>query len=448
MPTSPDQALHTPRRHASQSRSDLAFSVGPRIVAGFILSVALVGGVGGWAATTDLSGAILASGAVAVDQRAKSVQHRDGGVVGEILVRDGQPVTANQVLLRIDDAQTRAELAIVKGQLVELAAKKARLLAERDGQREVKFPQALLQPDVEMQSILEGELRLFRGNLASRDSQRQQLELQIGQIAEEIAGLTKQRDAKKDELTVLTYEHGKLSTLVEKQLYESSRFLPITRDKHRLSGEQGSLEASIARAKTRTSEIRVQIIAIDDTARTEAQRELSQVDAKTAELGNRRVALEDRLTRTEIRSPVTGILHELKTFTVGGVVTPADILATVVPEDAQLRVEIRIPPTSIDQTGVGRAARVRFTAFSQRTTPELKGVLTYVSPSTTKGPRDESFYVGHVELKDGEIERLGGAGRLLPGMPVEVQVATDERTAMSYLLKPLQDQFSRAFKER
>jgi HlyD family type I secretion membrane fusion protein len=445
MPTSPDQALHTPRRHASQSRSDLAFSVGPRIVAGFILSVALVGGVGGWAATTDLSGAILASGAVAVDQRAKSVQHRDGGVVGEILVRDGQPVTANQVLLRIDDAQTRAELAIVKGQLVELAAKKARLLAERDGQREVKFPQALLQPDVEMQSILEGELRLFRGNLASRDSQRQQLELQIGQIAEEIAGLTKQRDAKKDELTVLTYEHGKLSTLVEKQLYESSRFLPITRDKHRLSGEQGSLEASIARAKTRTSEIRVQIIAIDDTARTEAQREL---DAKTAELGNRRVALEDRLTRTEIRSPVTGILHELKTFTVGGVVTPADILATVVPEDAQLRVEIRIPPTSIDQTGVGRAARVRFTAFSQRTTPELKGVLTYVSPSTTKGPRDESFYVGHVELKDGEIERLGGAGRLLPGMPVEVQVATDERTAMSYLLKPLQDQFSRAFKER
>ncbi|WP_331309072.1 MULTISPECIES: HlyD family type I secretion periplasmic adaptor subunit [Methylobacteriaceae] len=417
-------------------------------MAGLIFSVALVGGVGGWAATTDLSGAILASGAVAVDQRAKSVQHRDGGVVGEILVRDGQPVAAHQVLLRIDDAQTRAELAIVKGQLIELAAKKARLLAERDGQREIRFPLALLNRDAEIQSILDGELRLFKGNLASRDSQRQQLELQIEQIAEEIAGLIKQRDAKRDELAVLTLEHGKLSILVAKQLYESSRFLPITRDKHRLAGEQGSLEASIARAKTRTSEIHVQIIAIGDTARTEAQRELSQVDAKAAELSNRRVALEDRLTRTEIRAPVTGILHELKTFTVGGVITPADVLATVVPEDAKLRIEIRIPPTSIDQTGVGRAARVRFTAFSQRTTPELKGVLTYVSPSTTKGSQDETFYIGHVELLEGEFERLGGSSRLVPGMPVEVQVATDQRTAMSYLIKPLQDQFSRAFRER
>ncbi|MEE7459827.1 hemolysin secretion protein D [Methylorubrum populi] len=448
MQASPEQATRRSRSSIPEGRPEATFSIGPRIVAGLIFSVALVGGVGGWAATTDLSGAILASGAVAVDQRAKSVQHRDGGVVGEILVRDGQPVAAHQVLLRIDDAQTRAELAIVKGQLIELAAKKARLLAERDGQREIRFPLALLNRDAEIQSILDGELRLFKGNLASRDSQRQQLELQIEQIAEEIAGLIKQRDAKRDELAVLTLEHGKLSILVAKQLYESSRFLPITRDKHRLAGEQGSLEASIARAKTRTSEIHVQIIAIGDTARTEAQRELSQVDAKAAELSNRRVALEDRLTRTEIRAPVTGILHELKTFTVGGVITPADVLATVVPEDAKLRIEIRIPPTSIDQTGVGRAARVRFTAFSQRTTPELKGVLTYVSPSTTKGSQDETFYIGHVELLEGEFERLGGSSRLVPGMPVEVQVATDQRTAMSYLIKPLQDQFSRAFRER
>jgi HlyD family secretion protein len=205
MRTSPDRGVRPLRRRDPQSRADVAFAVAPRIVAGFVFGVALVGGVGGWAATTDLSGAILASGTVAVDQRAKSVQHRDGGVVGEILVRDGQAVTASQVLLRIDDAQTRAELAIVRGQLVELAAKKARLLAERDGQREVNFPQTLLHQGSEVQSILEGELRLFLGNLSSRDSQRQQLELQIGQIAEEIAGLTKQRDAKRDELAVLTH---------------------------------------------------------------------------------------------------------------------------------------------------------------------------------------------------------------------------------------------------
>lgn len=215
--------------------------------------------------------------------------------------------------------------------------------------------------------------RLFRGNLASRDSQRQQLELQIGQVAEEIAGLLKQKDAKQDELAILTSEHGKLQGLVDKHLFESSKFLPISRDRHRLTGEQGSLEASIARAKVRTSEIRVQLLAITDTARTEAQKELSVVDAKLAELGNRRIALEDRLTRTEIRSPATGVLHELKAFTVGGVVTPADVLATVVPADAMRRIEVRISPQSIDQIGVGRPAKLRFTAFNQRTTPELKG---------------------------------------------------------------------------
>lgn len=425
-----------------------SFSVIPRIALGFALGVSLLVGVGGWAATTDLNGAIMASGSVTVDQNAKAVQHRDGGIVGAILVRDGQAVTAGQVLIRIDDAQTRAELAIVKGQLAELSAKKARLSAERDGLRDIVFPASLSGGDGEMLAILDGESRLFQGNLASRDSQRQQLELQIGQVTEEIAGLVKQKDAKRDELAILTSEHGKLQGLVDKHLFESSKFLPISRDRHRLTGEQGSLEASIARAKVRTSEIRVQLLAITDTARTEAQKELSVVDAKLAELGNRRIALEDRLTRTEIRSPATGVLHELKAFTVGGVVTPADVLATIVPADAMLRIEVRISPQSIDQIGVGRPAKLRFTAFNQRTTPELKGKLTYVSPSTTKGGKDEAFYVGYVELNEGELSRLGESAHLVPGMPVEVHVATEERTALSYLMKPIQDQFKRSFRER
>ncbi|GJD46652.1 Type I secretion system membrane fusion protein PrsE [Methylobacterium cerastii] len=440
---------HRPKSLAEiDHRKEPSFSVVPRIAFGFSLVIALVVGAGGWAATTDLNGAIMAPGSVTVDHHAKAVQHRDGGVVGAILVRDGQAVTADQVLIRIDDAQTRAELAIVRGQLVELAAKKARLLAERDGLRTMSFPLSLAGVDPETKAIVDGEMRLFKGNLASRDSQRQQLELQIGQVTEEVAGLVKQRDAKRDELVILTSEHGKLQGLVDKQLFEGSKFLPINRDRHRLSGEQGSLEASIARAKVRASEIRVQLLAVTDTARTEAQRELGTVDAKLAELGNRRIALEDRLTRTEIRSPVTGILHELKTFTVGGVITPADVLATVVPEDARLKIEIHVAPSSIDQVGVGRVARVRFTAFNQRTTPELKGQLVYVSPSTSKSAKDDAFYVGYVELDAGEMSRLGIGKRLVPGMPVEVHVATEERTALSYLVKPIQDQFSRSFRER
>jgi HlyD family type I secretion membrane fusion protein len=436
-------------RHSLDPAGGLGgFGVATRISVALASVLVLVGLVGAWAATTDLNGAVLAAGSVSVDQNAKAVQHRDGGVVGEILVRDGQRVEAGQVLIRIDDAQTRAELGIVRGQLVELGARKARLLAERDGLRDVDFPDLPPGSDADLVSIVEGERRLFRGNLASRDSQRQQLELQVDQVGEEVAGLVKQRDAKREELAVVRVEHAKLSGLLEKQLFEGSRFLPVNRDRHRLAGEQGSLEASIARAKVRTGELRVQILAIADTARTEAQRELSQVDAKVSELRNRRVALEDRLTRTDIRSPATGVLHELKAFTVGGVVTPADVLATVVPSDARLKVEVRIPPAAVDQVGPGRPAKVRFTAFNQRTTPELKGRLVYVSPSTTKGPRDEAAYVGHVELDEGETARLGPAARLVPGMPVEVHVTTDERTALSYILKPLQDQFSRSFRER
>ncbi|KQP33798.1 hemolysin secretion protein D [Methylobacterium sp. Leaf104] len=429
-------------------QGEASFSVMPRILVGFSLGMGLVIGVGGWAATTDLNGAVMAPGSVTVEQHAKTVQHRDGGVVGAILVRDGQAVVADQVLIRIDDAQTRAELAIVKGQLVELSAKKARLLAERDGLRAVSIPPALAGAEPETVSIVDGELRMFRGNLASRDSQRQQLELQIGQVTEEIAGLVKQKDAKREELIILTSEHGKLQDLVDKRLFEASKVLPINRDRHRLTGEQGSLEASIARAKVRSSEIRVQLLAISDTARTEAQRELGTVDARLSELTNRRVALEDRLTRTEIRSPASGVLHELKTYTVGGVITPADVLATVVPEDARLKVEIHIAPSSIDQVGVGRPAKLRFSAFNQRTTPELKGRLVYVSPSTTKGARDDAYYVGYVELDEGELDRLGQGKRLVPGMPVEVHVATEERSALSYLVKPIQDQFTRTFRER
>ena len=425
-----------------------SFSVIPRIVLGFSLGAGLIVGVGGWALLTDLNGAIMAPGSVTVEQHAKSVQHRDGGVVGAILVKDGQVVTTGQVIIRIDDAQTRAELAIVKGQLVELSAKKARLMAERDGLRAIAFPAGLSAGDAETLAILDGESRMFRGNLSGRDSQRQQLELQIGQVAEEVAGLVKQKEAKRDEFVILTSEHTKLQGLVDKNLFESSKFLPLTRDRHRLTGEQGSLEASIARAKVRTSEIRVQLLAISDTARTEAQKELSVVDAKLAELGNRRLALEDRLTRTEIRSPATGVLHELKTYTVGGVVSPAEVLATVVPENATLRIEIHIAPASIDQVSVGRPAKVRFTAFNQRTTPELKGELVYVSPTTTKGTKDNVYFVGHVEIGMGEMHRLGEGKRLVPGMPVEVHVTTEERTALSYLVKPVVDQFSRTFKER
>lgn len=425
------------------------FRTGGRVIAGCALAFLLVGGVGGWAATAQLSGAVIAQGSVVVDQNLKSIQHRDGGIVSELAVREGDTVRAGQVLIRLDDVQTRAELSIVRSQLMELSARKARLMAERDGLDAVEFPGGLDLSRPEVSFVVNGEARIFDGNLASRDSQKRQLELGIEQIGEEVEGLEAQRTSKEREVELVEEEHAKIAGLAKKGLIERNRVYTSERDLARLTGELGEIDAAIARAKTRKSEIRLQIIAIDENARTEAQRELSLVDTKMSELEDRLTAIEDRLSRTDIRAPISGTVNELNIHTIGGVVTPAEVLVTIVPEDARLEVEVRLAPISIDQVEVGQEARLRFTAFNQRVTPELRGTVSYVSPATARDPATgEVYYIGEIEVAEAELEKLGDGNRMLPGMPVEVYVRTQQRTAISYLAKPLTDQFSRAFRER
>lgn len=432
-----------------QKNPEKSFRVGSRVFTGVMLGFLLVGGVGGWAATAQVTGAVIAQGSVAVDQNLKSIQHRDGGIVSDIAVREGDFVTAGQVLIRLEDAQTKAELSIVLSQLVELAARKARLLAERDLVHTIEFPKELSIGQPEVVVIVNGETRLFNGNRANRQSQKSQLELGIEQIGEEIKGLEAQRTSKDDEITLLDVEHQKIKGLADKQLIEGTRVYTSNRDKARLMGERGEIDAAIARAKTRIGEIQLQIISIDENARTEAQRELSLVDTKMSEFKDRRTAIEDRLARTDIRAPISGTVNELNIHTIGGVITPAEVLVTIVPENAKLKVEVRLAPVSIDQVSVGQLARLRFSAFNQRTTPELNGQVVHVSPATSRDPTTgEAYYLGDVSVSPEELAKLGGDGILLPGMPVEVYVSTEERTAMSYLVKPLTDQFNRAFRER
>lgn len=428
---------------------DKSFRTGSRVFIGVTLGFLLIGGVGGWAATAQLTGAVIASGVVTVDQNLKSIQHRDGGIVSDIAVREGDVVTAGQVLIRLEDAQTKAELSIVHSQLVELAARKARLLAERDLLNAIEFPAELETTGPEVAITINGETRLFDGNRANRESQKQQLELGIEQIGEEIRGLEAQRAAKEDEMALLEVQHEKISGLAEKRLIEESRVYASSRDKARIMGERGEVDAAIARAKTRIGEIRLQIISIDENARTEAQRELSLVDTKLSEFRDRRTAIDDRLARTDIRAPISGTVNELNIHTIGGVITPAEILVTIVPENARLKIEAKLSPASIDQVSVGRPARLRFSAFNQRTTPELKGEIVHVSPATSRdAATGETYYIGKISVSPQQLARLGSDAVLLPGMPVEVYVSTEERTAISYLVKPLTDQFSRAFRER
>lgn len=417
------------------------------VIAGLALAALLVGGIGGWAHTARISGAVIATGMVGVDQNLKEVQHRDGGLVAEILVRVGDEVTEGQTLIRLEDSQSRAELAILSTQLSEAQARRARLLADRDGATEIAAPPELIAAGADAEAILAGERRLHAGNIAFRAAELEQLDLTIRQTGEEIVGLEAQRAALAEELALVEANRLRLADLAGRKLVETARIEEIDRDLVRIKGRIAETEAAIARAHLRVSEFRSKRLAQDKAVRAEAQRELVPVESRIAELTERIGALRDRIARTDIRAPISGRVNELHVFTEGGVITPAQVLATIVPAEARLRVEVRLDPASIDQVRIGQDARVRFSAFTQRTTPELFGTVAHVSPATARDPRTgETFYVAFLDVADEELARLGGL-ELLPGMPVEVHLTTEEQRVLAYLAKPITDQFSRAFRE-
>jgi HlyD family secretion protein len=420
------------------------------VFVGIVAVCLLVGGVGGWAAMTELSGAVIAPGTLVVDSDVKKVQHPTGGVIGEIDVRDGDRVKAGQVLARLDATVTRANLAIVIKSLDELAARDARLEAERDDLTSVPFSHALLQRmnNSDVARTVDGEQRLFELRLTSRQGQKAQLRERIGQLHDEIQGLQGQADAKKHETVLIQRELEGVRDLWRKNLIPISRVTALEREAVRIDGERGQLIASIAQAKGKTTETELQIIQVDQDLRSEGAKELREIQGKSAELVERKVSAEDQLKRVDIVAPQDGIVHQSSVHTIGGVVNPSEPMMMIVPTTDKLTAEARIPPQDIDQVSIGQAAVVRFSAFNQRTTPEIKGVVTRVAADLiTDTKTGASFYNFRVSMPPEEIQRLK-ALQLVPGMPVEVFVQTNDRTVLSYLMKPLRDQIVKAFRER
>lgn len=441
-------AKRSTSRH-SLTNINLQNSVGVRgrVATGTLTAAFLVVALGGWAATSELSGAVIAPGMVKVDKDLRAVQHLDGGIIRAIFAKKGDAVLEGQVLFTLDHTQMKAELQIVRGQLIELLAKRQRLLAERDKYQEILPIEDYADLSIANSTVLEGEIRLFEGNKDNRSSQIDQLKLSIVQLEDEMNGLDAQAKANISELKLVQAEADKVHKLQLKGLVDGSRTYSSNRDLTKLEGERGQIESSIARAKSRRSEIELQILAIDDTAQNDAQKQLSDIEPRIAELLERRAAISDRLTRMDIRSPVSGTVNELTINTIGGIITPAQKLLTIVPENAELQIEIKLQPTDIDQVFVGQPAKLRFSAFSARETPELNGEISFVSPATTTDPANgQIYYVAQVTILEGELTKLNGK-KLVPGMPVDTFVQTDQRTALSYLLKPFSDQFHRAFRE-
>ncbi len=437
-----------PGRGAAQTiDTSSSFAIKGQMGFATIVMTVLVFGFGGWAASATLSGAVIAPGTFVVERNVKKVQHSYGGIVSEINVRNGDRVTDGQILVRLDATQIRAELGVIRAQLVELTARTARLVAERDNLPGVVLPQTFLAQSVDARAAADGEIRLFEENKRTRDSQRDQLRLRIGQSGQEIIGLTSQRDAKHGELAIIEKELEQIRMLHSKQLTPVSRVYTMEREATRLAGEHGGLVAQIARVNGQISEINVQILAVDENVRAQAQRELRSIESKLAELSEREMAAKDKLNRIDIRAPRAGVVHELAIHTVGGVVTGAEQLMLIVPEEDGLAIQARIAPAEVDHVVVGRTARLRLSAFNQQTTPELGGHVVHVSADVTVDPKTgQNHYLVRLAIDD-KSRQLVSQLKLVPGMPVEVFMSTGERTALSYLTKPFTDQMNRAFRE-
>jgi HlyD family secretion protein len=424
---------------------------------GLTVIVLAIGGVGGWAATTHIVGAVIAAGTLVVESNVKKVQHNGGGIVGEILVKEGDKVEVGQVVIRLDDTLTRANLGIVQSQLDVSQAREARLTAERDYTATIAFPASLmarrLEPNVA--TAIVGEEKLFEARRTGRDGQRSQLRERIAQTENEIRGLTAQQEAKEKEIRYIGEELAGVADLYKQNLVTIVRYNALQRDQARLQGERGQLVAEIARARGRIAETEIQILQLDQEFRTEVLKELRETQGRIAELQERVNAAMDELKRIDIRSPQAGLVHQLSVHTVGGVIGRGDTIMLIVPKTDALIIEAKVAPPDIDQVTLGAKVTVRIAAGNRRTMPDLEGWVKYVSADLTReqqataaGPLTQSYYLTRVALEESQISRLQDDLQLVPGMPAEIFIRTQDRTPLDYLVKPLKEQIARSFRER
>jgi HlyD family secretion protein len=436
--------------HQGGSNGRPPWSARRPLIQGFLALAVLVLGFGLWGAYASISGAIIASGQIEVEQNRQVVQHPDGGVVSEIRVTEGQTVVAGDVLIRLDGVQIKSEFAIVDGTLTEFRARRARLEAERDGATAPVFPPDLLdeaakRPEVAEQ--VEGQIKLFEARAETSAREAEQLTRRIGQIQSQIKGIDAQAEALTIQLGLIREELTAQQTLLDKGLAQATNVLALQREEARLMGQVGELTATRAQAEERITETEVQIDRIAVIRREEATSQLRDMGPQELELAERRRALAERIDRLDIRAPVSGVVLALAVTTPRAVLRAAEPVLYIVPQDRPLLIAAQVPPIHIDQIHVGQQAELVFSSFSSRTTPHLMGKVTMVSADAfTDQQTRASYYRIEIVLDPGEIEKLEGLA-LVPGMPVEAFIQTEARSPIAYLIKPFTDYFGRAFRE-
>ncbi len=407
----------------------------------------LVFGFGTMAATMNLAGAVMASGTIVVRSAVKKISHPNGGIVGRLLVDEGSHVHQGDVLIHLDETVTAATLDALTRDFYELEAQSARLEAEGAGRPEVRFPEDLktAAANPAIAEIMSGEANLFRLRRNAREGQKQQMGERISQLGNEIDALRQQAGAKDEELAIVRKELDAVQQLYDRNLVQLPRVDGLKRDVARISGERGALTAEIAQAQGKIAETKLQIIQIDTDMRSDVGRQLAEIRGKTSDVIGRRTTAQDQMLHLDIRAPQDGVVHELAVHARGAVISPGEQVMAIVPDKDRLVAEVHVAAQDIDKVAVEQATVLRFPNFNQRTTPEVAARVSRIAADSVSDARAAPYYTVQIALPASLA--LGGA-TLKPGMPVDAFIETSERTMLSYLMKPLSDQMSRAFREK
>jgi HlyD family type I secretion membrane fusion protein len=423
--------------------------VGRMIVSGIVLATIGFGGFGGWAAMAPLASAAVASGTVTADSNRKTIQHLDGGIITEILVHDGDQVTGGQVLVRLDDLETRSVAAVLDGQYIALRAQEARLMAERDSQTAINWPPALAARHGEdgVTDVLTGQQRIFSTRKTGLEESIAVIRQRIAQSDAEIAALDAQLNAGRRQSTLIAEEIAGVEEMVAKGLERRPRLLALMRQAVQLEGAQGDLANRIAQSRKAIAQAEQEILALHANRQSEIASELREVQTQRAETEEKLAAAKARQKRQDVIAPETGTVMNLRFFAPGAVVTSGTPILDLVPLEDRLVIDARLNPSDIDVVHVGLPARVTLTAYHSRTTPRLDGSVTRVSADALRDERNgTSYYQARIEVDAAQLENLRNV-RLQSGMPADVLIETGDRTLLRYLLQPIEDSFRKAFRE-
>ena len=427
------------------------FSVTLPALAGGLALVALVVGFGAWAASARIDGAVIAPSRIVVDRNRQAVQHLDGGMVAEVLVKEGDRIEAGALLVRLDPTLALSELAITESRLYELMARRGRMEAERDEAAEVAFDPELLRVAAdapEVARLVEGQRGLFVARLDSLSKAVTQLENQQLQLQNQIGGIDAQMVALDRQLDLVGQESAVQQGLLDRGLAQSSRVLNLQREEARLAGLRGELVARRAEAMERIAEIGIELLQLQTQRREEAITTLRDLEISEMETRERRAALKTQLDRMLIRAPVAGVAYDLRLFGAQSVVRPADPLLYIVPQDRPLVIEAQVDPIDVTRVHPGQQVVVRVQAFDMRDTPDLLGQVTLVSPDAfTDATTGRPYYRVEVELPKAELAKLTPDQVLIPGMPVDSFIRTGEHTPLAYLTAPLTRYLDRAMRD-